>query len=248
MKHSPSLPESWPGSYWSRPAISNDQSFFWGWCLSKWFLNSGLACEGVCSFCARRSGFRKLGSKYYLSHIWSIALTSCLQIRTQTTINFDRGNPSPRDCNNSVHCDTGSPWSARCGDVGRQAHIDCCPYTCSYGINPALSSVHSGWPYHIWQMLSSCKGLCCCHWTYYRTRFWPCGSNHRGMPVYSFFTCIGYWFLQKPCWSCAADTLITELETRENSWPLMDTDVRNQITTILYAMTTLSPRMPIVGK
>ena len=28
----------------------------------------------------------------------------------------------------------------------------------------------------------------------------------------------------------------------------MDTDVRNQITTILYAMTTLSPRMPIVGE
>jgi len=50
-----------------------------------------------------------------------------------------------------------------------------------------------------------------------------------------------------PCWSCAADTLITELETREISWPLMDTDVRNQITTILYAMTTLSPRMPIVA-
>jgi hypothetical protein len=50
-----------------------------------------------------------------------------------------------------------------------------------------------------------------------------------------------------PCWSYAADTLITELETRQNSWPLMDTDVRNQITTILYAMTTLSPRMPIVA-
>lgn len=28
----------------------------------------------------------------------------------------------------------------------------------------------------------------------------------------------------------------------------MDTDVRNQITTILYAMTNLSPRMPIVGE
>jgi hypothetical protein len=41
---------------------------------------------------------------------------------------------------------------------------------------------------------------------------------------------------------------MVELETRKNSWPLVDTmDVRNQITTILYAMTTLSPRMPIVG-
>lgn len=38
-----------------------------------------------------------------------------------------------------------------------------------------------------------------------------------------------------------------ELETQQAAWPLMDTDVRNQITTLLYAMTTLSPRMPIVG-
>jgi hypothetical protein len=34
----------------------------------------------------------------------------------------------------------------------------------------------------------------------------------------------------------------------EHSWPLIDTDVQNQITTILYAMTALSPRMPIVGE
>ncbi|KAF8070708.1 hypothetical protein FPV67DRAFT_1038357 [Lyophyllum atratum] len=50
-----------------------------------------------------------------------------------------------------------------------------------------------------------------------------------------------------PCWSYAADTLIMELETQEAAWTLMDTDVRNQITTLLYAMTTLSPRLPIVA-
>lgn len=50
-----------------------------------------------------------------------------------------------------------------------------------------------------------------------------------------------------PCWSYAADTLIMELETQETTWTSMDTDVRNQITTLLYAMTTLSPRLPIVA-
>lgn len=66
------------------------------------------------------------------------------------------------------------------------------------------------------------------------------------------FTTRGHhcWLLifPKPCWTCAADTLFAELETMEHSWPLIDTDVRNQITTILYAMTALSPRMPIVGE
>ena len=38
-----------------------------------------------------------------------------------------------------------------------------------------------------------------------------------------------------------------ELESQEAAWSLIDTDVRNQITTLLYAMTTLSPRLPIVG-
>ncbi|GLB37692.1 putative fungal specific transcription factor [Lyophyllum shimeji] len=50
-----------------------------------------------------------------------------------------------------------------------------------------------------------------------------------------------------PCWSYAADTLIMELETQEAAWTLVDTDVRNQITTLLYAMTTLSPRLPVVA-
>ncbi|KAF5380431.1 hypothetical protein D9615_004662 [Tricholomella constricta] len=48
-----------------------------------------------------------------------------------------------------------------------------------------------------------------------------------------------------PCWSYAADTLIMELEAQE-AWT-METDVRNQITTLLYAMTTLSPHLPIVA-
>lgn len=38
-----------------------------------------------------------------------------------------------------------------------------------------------------------------------------------------------------------------ELESQEATWSLIDTDVRNQITTLVYAMTTLSPRLPIVG-
>ncbi|KAG6831577.1 hypothetical protein H0H87_004796 [Tephrocybe sp. NHM501043] len=50
-----------------------------------------------------------------------------------------------------------------------------------------------------------------------------------------------------PCWSYAADTLIMELETQEAAWTVVDTDVRNQISTLLYAMTTLGPRFPIVG-
>ena len=50
-----------------------------------------------------------------------------------------------------------------------------------------------------------------------------------------------------PCWSYAADTLIMELEAQEAVWPLVETDIRNQITTLLYAMTTLSPRLPIVA-
>ncbi|KAG6813286.1 hypothetical protein H0H92_012441 [Tricholoma furcatifolium] len=50
-----------------------------------------------------------------------------------------------------------------------------------------------------------------------------------------------------PCWSYAADTLIMELETQENTWTVLETDVRAQISTLLYAMTTLAPRLPIVA-
>jgi len=48
-----------------------------------------------------------------------------------------------------------------------------------------------------------------------------------------------------PCWTCAVETLIRELES---SWPLMNSaDVRNEIGTILYAMTSLSTRFPILA-
>ncbi|KAG6866776.1 hypothetical protein C0991_011435 [Blastosporella zonata] len=50
-----------------------------------------------------------------------------------------------------------------------------------------------------------------------------------------------------PCWSYVADTLVMELETQEAAWTVVDTDVRNQISTLLYAMTTLGPRLPIVA-
>jgi hypothetical protein len=49
-----------------------------------------------------------------------------------------------------------------------------------------------------------------------------------------------------PCWSYAADTLMMELET-DMAWPLGDNGVQSQIATLLYAMTTLSPRFPIVA-
>ncbi|KAG5647064.1 hypothetical protein DXG03_001434 [Asterophora parasitica] len=48
-----------------------------------------------------------------------------------------------------------------------------------------------------------------------------------------------------PCWSYAADTLIMELEAQE-AWTL-ETDVRNQCTTLLFSMTALSPYLPIVA-
>ncbi|KAG6850977.1 hypothetical protein H0H93_005846 [Arthromyces matolae] len=51
-----------------------------------------------------------------------------------------------------------------------------------------------------------------------------------------------------PCWSYAADTLIMELETHQGSaWSVVDSDVRNQINAVLYAMTTLGIRLPIVA-
>jgi len=49
-----------------------------------------------------------------------------------------------------------------------------------------------------------------------------------------------------PCWSFIGDTLMMELEACKK-WSLDTADVRSQVTTVLYAMGTLSPRMPIVG-
>jgi hypothetical protein len=51
-----------------------------------------------------------------------------------------------------------------------------------------------------------------------------------------------------PCWVTAADTLIRELDTIEVSWPLMNTgDVRAEIGTVLYALTSLGARFPLLG-
>ncbi|EIW83525.1 hypothetical protein CONPUDRAFT_52497 [Coniophora puteana RWD-64-598 SS2] len=51
-----------------------------------------------------------------------------------------------------------------------------------------------------------------------------------------------------PCWTCAADTLIRELNLVEASWQLMDsTEVRNEVGTLLYAMNSLSARFPLLG-
>jgi hypothetical protein len=51
-----------------------------------------------------------------------------------------------------------------------------------------------------------------------------------------------------PCWTCAAEALIRELDGIEASWPLVSSvDVRNEIGSILYAMTSLSARFPLLG-
>jgi hypothetical protein len=51
-----------------------------------------------------------------------------------------------------------------------------------------------------------------------------------------------------PCWTCAVDTLIRELNVIESSWPLVSSsDVRSEIGTILYAMNNLSARFPLLG-
>ncbi|KAG1844338.1 hypothetical protein DFJ58DRAFT_29242 [Suillus subalutaceus] len=51
-----------------------------------------------------------------------------------------------------------------------------------------------------------------------------------------------------PCWTCAMDTLIRELNVIESSWPLVSSsDVRSEIGTMLYAMNNLSSRFPLLG-
>jgi len=51
-----------------------------------------------------------------------------------------------------------------------------------------------------------------------------------------------------PCWTCAAETLIRELNSIEASWPLINSsDIRNEIGSILYALTSLSARFPVFG-
>ncbi|KAJ7141101.1 hypothetical protein C8R44DRAFT_866755 [Mycena epipterygia] len=49
-----------------------------------------------------------------------------------------------------------------------------------------------------------------------------------------------------PCWTSAAETLIREVA--DSSWhPINNADVRNELGTILYAMTNLASRFPILG-
>ncbi|KIK92261.1 hypothetical protein PAXRUDRAFT_147693 [Paxillus rubicundulus Ve08.2h10] len=51
-----------------------------------------------------------------------------------------------------------------------------------------------------------------------------------------------------PCWTCAVDTLIRELNIIESTWPLASSaDVRNEIATLLYAMSSLGSRFPLLG-
>ncbi|KAJ7782518.1 hypothetical protein DFH07DRAFT_324892 [Mycena maculata] len=51
-----------------------------------------------------------------------------------------------------------------------------------------------------------------------------------------------------PCWTSAAETLIREVSTFESSWPPINSaEARNELGTILYAMTSLASRFPILG-
>jgi hypothetical protein len=51
-----------------------------------------------------------------------------------------------------------------------------------------------------------------------------------------------------PCWTCVAETLIRELNSIEASWPpINSTDIRNDISSVLYALTSLSARFPVFG-
>jgi hypothetical protein len=50
------------------------------------------------------------------------------------------------------------------------------------------------------------------------------------------------------CWTSAAEVFLRELETADAAWPLVDTtEIRNEITTIVYAMTTLATQFPLFG-
>jgi len=51
-----------------------------------------------------------------------------------------------------------------------------------------------------------------------------------------------------PCWWSVADVMIRDLDALEVSWPLMDHgELRNDLGVILYAMTSLSTRFPVVA-
>ncbi|KAJ7502505.1 hypothetical protein B0H11DRAFT_640842 [Mycena galericulata] len=51
-----------------------------------------------------------------------------------------------------------------------------------------------------------------------------------------------------PCWTSAAETLIREVSAIHSSWPpISSADARNELGTILYAMTNLGSRFPLLG-
>jgi len=51
-----------------------------------------------------------------------------------------------------------------------------------------------------------------------------------------------------PCWTSAMDTLIRELNLVETSWPIVSSaEVRNEIGVLLYAMTSLGSRYPLLA-
>ncbi|KAH8107677.1 hypothetical protein BXZ70DRAFT_1003124 [Cristinia sonorae] len=50
------------------------------------------------------------------------------------------------------------------------------------------------------------------------------------------------------CWVCAARVLITELAQLQTTWPPANTaDIRGDLSTLLYSMTKLSTRFPLLG-
>ncbi|KAJ6594581.1 hypothetical protein B0H19DRAFT_65665 [Mycena capillaripes] len=51
-----------------------------------------------------------------------------------------------------------------------------------------------------------------------------------------------------PCWTSVAETLIREISAINASWPPINSaEVRNELGTILYAMTNLASRFPLLG-
>ncbi|KAJ7803484.1 hypothetical protein B0H14DRAFT_2887702 [Mycena olivaceomarginata] len=51
-----------------------------------------------------------------------------------------------------------------------------------------------------------------------------------------------------PCWTSAAETLMREISALDTSWPPINSvDVRNEFGTVLYAMTNLASRFPLLA-
>ncbi|KAK2463298.1 hypothetical protein APHAL10511_004953 [Amanita phalloides] len=51
-----------------------------------------------------------------------------------------------------------------------------------------------------------------------------------------------------PCWSIVGEFLIQEMDSIESTWPFVNTsDVRNDLSTVFYALTCVGPRFPLVA-